>query len=346
MTSSTSPRLLSPTSSFDYISSIVHSREHSSDSSDSYTSLSSDVSSDEDEIVWSFSDISAISGSPSLRSQRPLSPATFSDEDVIVVSRPRSRAHRFQSLTVEGSGENNMEALSQTLATLQIKTSNKHSKKASRSANAAATASTTSSPSKKRSKKRKSATNGAAVTSTTSTAEAQVVSAPSSPKKKRGKRKSPALAPAALADDADGLGERPIVDDISEAGDDKTVVSGYEEARQYVTSVLSDPASKTASNLTLLQALIIELGLCPAAAAQETLPRTLRSAKAFLKSRVFLNVRDYLAVRHQGLDALRGVMHPSRSSLVKDIRAKSDRKMPRDVVKKSGLGVLLVTCYR
>jgi len=61
---------------------------------------------------------------------------------------------------------------------------------------------------------------------------------------------------------------------------------------------------------------------------------------------VFLNVKDYLALRHEGLDALRRVMHPSRKALVKDIRGKSARKVPRDVVKKSGLAVLLVTAYQ
>ena len=61
---------------------------------------------------------------------------------------------------------------------------------------------------------------------------------------------------------------------------------------------------------------------------------------------MFLNVRDYLEQRNNGLAALRSVMHPSRKSLVKDLhRGKGQRKVPRDVVKNTGLGVLLVTCY-
>lgn len=65
-----------------------------------------------------------------------------------------------------------------------------------------------------------------------------------------------------------------------------------------------------------------------------------------LKSSVFLNVRDYLDVREKGLDALRGVMHPSRGALIRDLtRSGGKRKVPRNMVKKSGLGVLLVTCH-
>ena len=74
------------------------------------------------------------------------------------------------------------------------------------------------------------------------------------------------------------------------------------------------------------------------------LPRTMRAAKALLKSRVFLNVCDYLAVRGQGLDALRAVMHPSRSALMRELRG--GKRASLKWVKQSGLNVLLVTCYR
>ena len=93
------------------------------------------------------------------------------------------------------------------------------------------------------------------------------------------------------------------------------------------------------SKLAFLQALIIELGLYT---SMPTLPNSLRAAKALLKSSVFLNVRDYLEQRNKGLDALRSVMHPSRKSLVKDLHR---RRVPREFVKNTGLGVLLVTCY-
>lgn len=125
----------------------------------------------------------------------------------------------------------------------------------------------------------------------------------------------------------------------------------------FVSRFLSTPSEKTksSSDLTLLQALIIELGLCPTTASVgseqsfsslPSLPRSLTAAKALLKSHVFVNVRDYLDVRHKGYDALQGIMHPTRKALVKDLsRGKGTRKVPRDFVKGSGLGVLLVTCY-
>lgn len=141
------------------------------------------------------------------------------------------------------------------------------------------------------------------------------------------------------------MGERPIVDDVSEAGDSSAGGSAkYDEAVQYVTSALAAPEAKANSNLTLLHALIIELGLD---SALDTLPRSLRAARAVLKSQVFLNVKDYLAVRHKGLDAVRSVMHPSRKALVDDIKgSKKNRKVPVQAVKNSGLSVFLVTCYR
>ena len=102
----------------------------------------------------------------------------------------------------------------------------------------------------------------------------------------------------------------------------------------------ADPTVKAElSKLEFLQALIIELGLYTT-----SLPSSMRAAKALLKSQVFLNVRDYLAVRSQGVDALRSVMHPSRSALMRDLRG--GRKTPSKTVKETGLSVLLVTCYR
>ncbi|RDB24077.1 hypothetical protein Hypma_008769 [Hypsizygus marmoreus] len=156
--------------------------------------------------------------------------------------------------------------------------------------------------------------------------------------KPKGKKKR---APKAI-----GLGARPVVDDISERLSEfgevaPTEPTMYEEAVRYITSFLSNPEARrnSACRLTLLQALIIELGL-----ATSALPASLTAAKAFLKSRVFLNVREYLAVRGQGPAAVQRIMHPSRSSLIKDIRKKG-KKAPLAWVKESGLQVLLVQCY-
>jgi hypothetical protein len=57
-----------------------------------------------------------------------------------------------------------------------------------------------------------------------------------------------------------------------------------------------------------------------------------------------LNIKEYLAVRGQGPAAVRRIMYPSRSALIKDIRKKNNRASLR-WVKESGLQVLLVSCY-
>jgi hypothetical protein len=98
------------------------------------------------------------------------------------------------------------------------------------------------------------------------------------------------------------------------------------------------------SPLRLLQALIIELGLCPPSATGTTLPRSLKAAKAILKSHAFVNIREYLATRDQGLAALQRIMHPSRGSLIRDIRTKKN-SVSLGWVKQHGLQVLLVHCY-
>ncbi|KAG6813628.1 hypothetical protein H0H92_009246 [Tricholoma furcatifolium] len=143
-----------------------------------------------------------------------------------------------------------------------------------------------------------------------------------------------------------GLGGRSIVDDVSDkfsdyGESDVGSPSMYEEAFGFISSFLSNPDARSNSmcRLTLLQALIIELGLAPS-----SLPTSLTAAKAYLKSRAFLNIREYLAVRDQGPAAVQRIMHPSRTALIKDIRKKQN-KAPLGWVKESGLQVLLVQCY-
>ncbi|KAI0255375.1 hypothetical protein BJV78DRAFT_1119865, partial [Lactifluus subvellereus] len=98
------------------------------------------------------------------------------------------------------------------------------------------------------------------------------------------------------------------------------------------------------SALLMLQALILELGCLPSVAAGKfsipELPRTLTQAKLLLKGHAFINVRDYLAVREQGQAALRRVMHPSRKSLIREVR--KGKRVPVQEVKNAGLNVLLV----
>jgi len=96
----------------------------------------------------------------------------------------------------------------------------------------------------------------------------------------------------------------------------------------------------------MLQALILELGCLSASTAASKkfsipeLPSSLRQAKLLLKSHAFINVRDYLAVREQGQAAIRRVMHPTRKSLVREVR--KGKRLPVQEVKKAGLKVLLV----
>lgn len=169
--------------------------------------------------------------------------------------------------------------------------------------------------------------------------------APSPSKKKQRKKKQKAAA-AAGPSTSTSHGSRNVVDDVSDRqslsmeGDSVTEPSiEWQEAATFISSYLSNPAAQasTVCRLTLLQSIIIELGL----GASSTLPVSLTAAKAFLKSRAFLNIRAYLAVRGQGPKAVQGLLFPSRSALIKDIRKKRN---PASLkwVKKHGLQVLLV----
>lgn len=94
------------------------------------------------------------------------------------------------------------------------------------------------------------------------------------------------------------------------------------------------------TKLTFLQSLIIELGLM---SPESTLPASLNSATRFLKSHAFLNLRDYLSMRHEGFDKLQHVMFKSRRALVNDLRKnKGHRQLDRTWVKDHGLSVFLV----
>ena len=110
-------------------------------------------------------------------------------------------------------------------------------------------------------------------------------------------------------------------------------------ANEDLARFLSNPDAQTDNvcRLTLLQSLIIELGLATAS----TLPPTLSTAKAFLKAHAFLNIREYIAVRGQGPEAVQSVMYPSRSALIKSIKKKRNATSIK-WVKALGLQVLLV----
>ncbi|KAH9901212.1 hypothetical protein C8Q73DRAFT_786599 [Cubamyces lactineus] len=353
-------RALSPgdsLSSYDYFSS--HSRSTSQDvssgDSDSYGTVSDDVSS-EDEIVLSFSDISSLEV-VSQRGGVPSTPGVFSDDEFVIMSRPRTPRE---------------DDLAASFSALALSTTS------ARSSRRAAAGSDQSSPSstksaRRRAKKKRSAARAlddSVAASNPSSTKAVVPSSKAAGKpqdavksKKKAKRAAARAAAAAATSTTAGFGDRPIVDDVSEAGTEYPTLSVppavYKNAQSYVSSVLSadQPVKSGMSKLAFLQALIIELGLYPAVSSQTavvtssssffslpSLPSSMRSAKALLKSQVFLNVRDYLAVRSQGIEALRRVMHPSRSALMRELRG--GKKVSVKTVKESGLSVLLVTCYR
>jgi len=367
-----SPGILSPSSSYDYIS----ARSAGSTWADSFRTVSDGFYSDE-EILYRVSSLSSsiVSG---MASQRGMpsgarSPAVFSDGDYIVMSRARSPA---SSDATSSDSRGDIEAeLSAAISSLNISrvphhappltvpTATRYSLHRALGMHPVHSAGPTVQPRKfKQSKAKKAA---AAQREQASAAAGSPTNATYSDKKDRVKRRkerrraqrqadrAAASAPAQSTEAAEaGLGERPIVDDVSEAGD-LAVTGAYQDAVSFINSFLSNPTTKSgAAHLRLLQALIVELGLCPSAfnassplsfPSLPSLPHSMRAAKALLKSQVFLNVRDYLAVRSQGLDALRRVMHSDRSSLMREIRA--GKKMPVKAVKNAGLNVLLITCY-
>ncbi|KAL7283246.1 hypothetical protein ACG7TL_002674 [Trametes sanguinea] len=355
-------RALSPAdslASYDYFS---HSRSasqdgssRSSDSSEgSYGTVSDDVSSD-DEIVLSFSDISSLEVL-SQRADAPRTPGVFSDDEFVIMSMPTTP--REDDLVPSFS------ALSLSATSARVIQPSGHSSSKSSSSTKSA---------RRRMKKKKRAAAAArsnGVTASNPSSTSAVVQSSQEPKKstpskkkRKAARAAERAANAAQRASAGGLGDRAIVDDVSEAGSEYPAVyvppAVYKSAQSYVSSVISaDPSTKSSgAKLAFLQALIVELGLypshsVPAASVSSpssffslpSLPSSMRAAKALLKSQVFLNVRDYLAVRSQGVDALRRVMHPNRSTLMREIR--NGKRTPVKVVKESGLSVLLVTCYR
>jgi len=267
---------------------------------------------DDDEIVWNVSEGDKSFGLPQ--------GVIMSDEDLVVLANPR-----FDSLKQKtpASATKPLEMQMSTLS-LSSKAATKKAKKFKRSKKA------TASP----------------VQGTTTTQERNAKSsvglagdAYSSPARSS---KHADIIQVVSAIEQLGLGQRPIVDDLS---DQLSVFSGdktptvYEEASTYISMFLSDPVARTdhICRLTLLQSLIIELGL----ATTSALPSTLSAAKAFLKARAFLNIREYMAVRGQGPEAVQSVLYPSKSALIKSIKKKRNATSIK-LVKELGLQVLLV----
>lgn len=74
-----------------------------------------------------------------------------------------------------------------------------------------------------------------------------------------------------------------------------------------------------------------------------TLPSSLNAATRFLKANAFLNIRDYLSVRHEGFEKLQQIRFKSRKELANDLRKnRGSRQVDRTWVKEHGLSVFLV----
>jgi len=327
---------ISTSSSFDMLS--VHSR--------SSTMSSFHHEDSDDEIVWSVSEASMSSSDVSSESSVNL---PSDDDDFVVLNRsPRVNHTGFSTPNAERVHvSSSTSELATGLAQLSVNDTNQQvspsagqrstyaepsAKRRRNRRRAAASCGSEASPSPSQSERPSSA-----ATFTKGTPQLPITKKPKRSFSRRKKQHSTAI-------NSTGLGARPIVDDISERASERSetpaVPSMYEEAVTYITSFLSNPSARdSVSHLTLLQSLIVELGL-----ATSTLPSSLTSAKAFLKSRAFLNIREYIAVRSEGPAALQRVMHPSRSALIKDIKKKRNPASLR-WVKQNGLQVLLVSCY-
>ncbi|KAL1748126.1 hypothetical protein HDZ31DRAFT_60660 [Schizophyllum fasciatum] len=300
------------TSSFD----IISGRSRSSTTS----TLSLQAATDDDEIVWGVQ-----SGSDGSDGSQSGASSASEDEDFVLLNTsrptaepatPNAAASRVLPSASTGPAAD-ADTLADELADLSL---SKRKTRRGKRAGAAARA----------------RVSGAA------TPESDVSSAPSSPRAsppRRKQKRSPAAPPAAAMPPVMGLGARPIVEDVSDVASERADDLPYEDAAKYITTYLSNPTKDRAASLTLLQSLIIELGIAPSA-----LPDSLTAARNLLKAHAFLNIREYLAVRAQGPDAVQRVMHPSRSALIRDIRKKRNAANLR-AVKESGLNVLLVTCY-
>ncbi|KXN82565.1 hypothetical protein AN958_02416 [Leucoagaricus sp. SymC.cos] len=160
---------------------------------------------------------------------------------------------------------------------------------------------------------------------------------PNSPKKKKkGKKGKTVATPPSL---------QPSTEKVSEqASGDKSAPTPYDEAVSFITSYISNTSAHhdQICHLTLLQSLIIELQLIKDISQ---LPRSIKTAKKFIKPRVFLNVKEYLKKRQEGPEVVKSLMYPSRSALVRHMRQKKNYA-PLQWIKRHGLQDLLVGVFR
>ncbi|KIJ17448.1 hypothetical protein PAXINDRAFT_54057, partial [Paxillus involutus ATCC 200175] len=106
-----------------------------------------------------------------------------------------------------------------------------------------------------------------------------------------------------------------------------------------ISRYLESPVKDNETQLTLLRALIVELGI--RVPTTSDLPSTLTSARKILKAEAHVNVKEYIATRHKGQLALRQILKPSKNALRKHIQKKGNRASLK-WVKGKGLQVLLI----
>ena len=228
-------RVRSPSSlasSLNFIASpnAMHADDRALSSDDSFESLSDDSSSD-DEIVWSVSDLSA----SFISSQRdPRSPDIFSDDDFIVLGQ-RNRAGASATSRSSDAPSLSADGLSDVLNDLAIDDSSDTNSDYS-SVRPTSQAATPSRRSRRRRPRAAASTPSPAQEPTTPATPKQPKKA--SPKKSKKKAKAAKPQPQPAATEA-GLGARPIVDDVSEAGDVKTGLL-YDDAVAYISSSVLD----------------------------------------------------------------------------------------------------------
>ncbi|KAG6872806.1 hypothetical protein C0995_006405, partial [Termitomyces sp. Mi166 len=281
----------------------------------------------DDEIIYSVSESSLLSADESSNS-----PVT-SDNDFVILSRPRSQRSILEtqiSTPIHGDDARadtvGITDLTTGLANLSVTQSGIGRRRSK--ANTVAVTGAVAKKNKKSKKSQPSPVNAVTSSCRPSSARPKCAAASISclatekqavvkPRPKKNKKEKPT-----------GFGGRSIVDDVSDkfsdyGESDVGSPSMYEEAFGFITSFLSNPIARgdSACRLTLLQALIIELGL-----ATSSLPSSLTAAKAYLKSRAFLNINEYIAVRDQGPAAVQRIMHPSRNALIKDLRKNKKKK--------------------
>jgi len=221
-------------------------RRPSTESTDSFEILSpplsissngiiDDISSDEEEIVWTISESVASPGS------------LLSDEDYIVLGGAFSPPPTTSIITTTITRRTPSVIIEDSLSTREptpVPPSDSEN------------TTPPSSPARNRRKRRGPAQRANPPNPSTKKAAPK----PSSPNKKpaQGKQEHLTVPIVPLNGSPNGLGARSIVDDVSERSSKSATL--YEEAVRYINCFLSDPMEHKAAHLALLQALIIELG--------------------------------------------------------------------------------------